>query len=108
MLKLRAALVRPSRMTKFIHAFALAAALGSLAHAQTAIPLWTDGAPGALAKEDKDIPTITPFLADASVATGAAMVIFPGGGYGGLAPHEGKGYADWLVTNGISCFVVKY
>jgi acetyl esterase/lipase len=36
------------------------------------------------------------------------MVIFPGGGYGGLAPHEGKGYADWLVTNGISCFVVKY
>lgn len=36
------------------------------------------------------------------------MVIFPGGGYGGLAAHEGKGYADWLVTNGISCFVVKY
>ena len=36
------------------------------------------------------------------------MVILPGGGYGGLAPHEGKGYAEWLVTNGISCFVVKY
>lgn len=36
------------------------------------------------------------------------MVIFPGGGYGGLAAHEGKGYADWLVTNGISCFIVKY
>ena len=36
------------------------------------------------------------------------MVILPGGGYGGLAPHEGKGYADWLVTNGVACFVVKY
>ena len=36
------------------------------------------------------------------------MVILPGGGYGGLAPHEGNGYAEWLVTNGISCFVVKY
>src|SRR5436190_1969240 len=89
----------------------IALLLGALAlnlNAQTALPLWPDGAPGALGKEDKDIPTITPYLADQANATGAAMVIFPGGGYGGLAPHEGKGYADWLVTNGISCFVVKY
>jgi acetyl esterase/lipase len=88
----------------------LAALLGaaSIMSAQTAIPLWPDGAPGALGKEDKDIPTLTPYLADAATASGAAMVIFPGGGYGALAPHEGKGYADWLVTNGISCFVVKY
>src|SRR5882762_8699070 len=83
-------------------------AFTSLVRAQTAIPLWPDAAPGALGTEDKDIPTLTPFPADASIASGAAMVIFPGGGYGGLAPHEGKGYADWLVTNGISCFVVKY
>src|SRR5689334_5280776 len=73
----------------------------------TPIPLWAEGAPGALGKEDKDMPTITPFLPTDS-ASGAAMVILPGGGYGGLAPHEGKGYADWLVTNGIACFVVKY
>jgi acetyl esterase/lipase len=76
--------------------------------AQTAIPLWPEGAPGALGKEDRDIPTITPFLAEPAIASGAAIVIFPGGGYGGLAAHEGKGYADWLVTNGISSFVVKY
>src|SRR6187397_1767672 len=76
--------------------------------AQEAILLWPNGAPGALGQEEKDKPTLTPFLADAGVATGAAMVIFPGGGYGGLAPHEGKAYADWLVTNGISCFVLKY
>src|SRR4051812_11055092 len=79
-----------------------------LVRAQTSIPLWPDGAPGALGKEDKDIPTITPFLADSANATGAAMVIFPGGGYGGLAGHEGKGYADWFVSNGISSFVIKY
>jgi acetyl esterase/lipase len=72
------------------------------------VPLWPDGAPGALGKEEKDIPTLTPYLADPAVATGAAIVILPGGGYGGLAGHEGKGYADWLVTNGVSCFVVKY
>lgn len=72
------------------------------------VPLWPEGAPGALGKEDKDIPTFTVYLADPAIATGAAMVILPGGGYGGLAGHEGKGYADWLVTNGVSCFVVKY
>lgn len=80
----------------------------SLVHAQTAIPLWTNDAPGALGQRDNDVPTITPYLTQSPNATGAAIVIFPGGGYGGLAAHEGKGYADWLVTNGISCFVVKY
>ena len=83
-----------------------------LASAQTAppapLPLWPDAAPGALGPADKDIPSLTPYLADPALATGAAMVILPGGGYGGLAAHEGKGYADWLVTNGVSCFVVKY
>jgi acetyl esterase/lipase len=83
-------------------------ACAATAVAQTPIPLWPEGAPGALGKEDKDIPTITPQLADPAIATGAAIVIFPGGGYGGLAPHEGPGYADWLVTNGLHCFIVKY
>ena len=85
-------------------------ATAMLVHAQssTPLPLWPHGAPGALGTKDQDIPTITPYLADPAIATGAAMVILPGGGYGGLAQHEGKGYAEWLVTNGISCFVVKY
>src|SRR5215213_10047460 len=74
------------------------------AQTSNSIPLWPEGAPGALGKEEKDIPTITPYLADAATASGAAIVIFPGGGYGGLAPHEGQGYADWLTTNGFSCF----
>lgn len=80
----------------------------SFLHAQTVLPLWPDGAPGALGKDDKDIPTLTVYFPEQSTASGAAMVIFPGGGYGGLAPHEGKGYADWLVTNGIACAVLKY
>ncbi len=79
-----------------------------IARAQTTVPLWPDGAPGALGTADKDIPTLTVQTADPAIATGAAMVILPGGGYGGLAAHEGKGYADWLVTNGVTCFVLKY
>src|SRR6266487_3252452 len=73
-----------------------------------AIPLWPEGAPGALGKDDKDIPTLTPYPANPAEASGAAMVICPGGGYGGLAPHEGKDYALWLNEQGITAFVLKY
>ena len=71
-------------------------------------PLWPDGPPGALGKGTNDIPTLTAFLPEAGKANGAAMVICPGGGYGGLAPHEGKGYALWFNEHGITAFVLKY
>ncbi len=78
------------------------------ATAQDAIRLWPDAAPGALGTADKDIPTLTPFLPAPEKATGAAIVICPGGGYGGLAGHEGKDYALWLNELGISAYVLKY
>ncbi len=73
-----------------------------------AIPLWPNGAPGALGTAEQDVPTLTPFLPSAESATGAAIVICPGGGYGGLAPHEGQGYAEWLAKNGVAGLVLKY
>lgn len=72
------------------------------------MPLWPNGAPGAFGTGPKDIPTLTAFPAPADSATGAAMVICPGGGYGSLAPHEGQDYARWLNTLGISGYVLKY
>ncbi|MCE9610045.1 MAG: alpha/beta hydrolase [Chthoniobacter sp.] len=72
------------------------------------IPLWPEGAPGALGEKDDDKPTLTAFLPAPEKATGAAIVICPGGGYGGLAPHEGAGYAEWLAENGIAGIVLKY
>lgn len=74
----------------------------------TTIPLWPDGPPGALGNAEKDTPTLTLFLPSPDKATGAAMVICPGGGYARLAPHEGKDYARWLSEKGVACFVVKY
>jgi len=71
-------------------------------------PLWEKSAPGALGSTPFDIPTLKPYLPDPAKATGAAMIICPGGGYGGLAPHEGEGYAKWLSGNGITAFVLKY
>jgi acetyl esterase/lipase len=72
------------------------------------LPLWPGGAPGALGSEAKDIPTVTVFLPDPVLSSGAAMVICPGGGYGGLADHEGAGYARWLAGHGIAGVVLKY
>jgi len=80
----------------------------SRADMQKPIPLWPDGAPGARGSADRDIPTLTPYPADATNATGAAMVICPGGGYSGLAAHEGNDYALWLNQHGVTCFVLKY
>src|SRR5690606_18982163 len=40
--------------------------------------------------------------------TGATMLILPGGGYGNLAEHEGKGYAEWFALQGINAYVLKY
>lgn len=71
-------------------------------------PLWPGGAPGALGKEDKDNPTLTAYLPEAGKATGAAFVICPGGGYGGLANHEGDHYARFMNEQGIAGFVLKY
>jgi acetyl esterase/lipase len=80
----------------------------ALAAAEAPVRLWPDAAPGARGTDEKDIPSLTPYPATGTNISGAAMVILPGGGYGMLAPHEGPGYAEWLVTNGIACFVVKY
>ena len=78
------------------------------AEMQPPLPLWPGGAPGALGTKDDDIPTLTPYLPPAADATGAALVICPGGGYGGLAAHEGDVYARWLNEHGVAAFVLKY
>lgn len=72
------------------------------------IRLWEKDAPGAKGTSDKDIPTLTVYLPEEGSATGAAMVICPGGGYGGLAQHEGKDYGEWLAKHGVAGFVLKY
>lgn len=78
------------------------------AEIQAPVPLWPAGAPGALGTNENDVPTITAYLPDAGTSAGAAMVICPGGGYAGLAGHEGRDYALWLNQHGVAGFVLKY
>ncbi len=85
------------------------------------ISLWKNGAPGFesrrnLPEEAKDWwvkninnPTLTVFLPPASVATGAAAVVCPGGGHRALVFNsEGVQVAKFLNQLGIAAFVLKY
>src|SRR5947209_18370320 len=73
------------------------------------IALWPDGAPGAVGKEPSDIPELTVYLPAKDSATGAAIVICPGGAYGNLAMnHEGHDVARWLNSLGVAGIILKY
>jgi acetyl esterase/lipase len=72
------------------------------------LPLWPDGAPGALGTADTDKPTLTVYRASRR-ASGTAVVVAPGGGYGSLAmDHEGRQVAAFFNSMGVSAFVLKY
>jgi len=71
--------------------------------------LWPQGAPGAVGTEDADKPSLTLYLPPADKATGTAVVVCPGGGYGFLAvDHEGQQIAEWLNSLGVAGFVLRY
>ncbi len=53
-------------------------------------------------------PTMTVYSPEGK-STGAAVVVFPGGGYQGLAMDlEGTEVCDWLTPKGITCVLLKY
>ncbi len=53
-------------------------------------------------------PTVTIF-APKSNDTGAAVIVYPGGGFNVLAIDiEGTEACDWLTSNGITCALLKY
>jgi acetyl esterase/lipase len=58
--------------------------------------------------ENVSVPTITVYSPKGR-NTGAAVVVFPGGGYEILAIDlEGSEVCDWLVERGITCVLLKY
>jgi acetyl esterase/lipase len=95
------------------------------------LPLWPNAAPGAPANAPAEMDTTTakealiagrPLIRLGNVSkptltlyarkgenTGAAVVVFPGGGYQILAIDlEGTEVCDWLNTIGVNCVLVKY
>jgi acetyl esterase/lipase len=81
----------------------------NLAAEPQTIPLWENGAPGALGGDDSDKPTLTIYLALNPAISQTAVLVFPGGGYGMLASnHEGRQVANWFNALGVTAFVVQY
>ena len=71
--------------------------------------LWPKGAPAARGSEAADKPTLTIYPAPRQKNSGAAVVVCPGGGYGGLAiTYEGYDIGRWLNDHGITALVLKY
>ena len=102
----------------------LLAALPLTAQAQDApkvIPLWEKGAPGFEDRRDepeqaasywvKNVhnPSLTVFLPSKDKATGAAVIVCPGGGFKELGFNgEGVAPAQFLTNLGIAAFALKY
>jgi acetyl esterase/lipase len=92
---------------------------------RASIRLWPSGAPGStgistpetvrLSPEGEHIisnvqePSITPYLPHSDLATGAAVIVAPGGGHSEIwIDHEGYAVAEWLSSHGVAAFVLKY
>jgi acetyl esterase/lipase len=86
-----------------------------------AVVLGTGPLPGATAPEtwhrqygsafarNVTIATLTPFLPDPARATGAAVIVAPGGGFSTLSmENEGWDVARALAARGVAAFVLKY
>ena len=86
-----------------------------------AIELGTAPLPGATAQEswhrqygslfarNVTVATLTPYLPDPSTASGAAVVVAPGGGFRTLSmENEGSNVAKALAAKGVAAFVLKY
>ncbi len=72
------------------------------------VSLWNDGAPGAPTKS-RDEPVLFLTRPAADVATDAAVIVCPGGGYGHLSmDKEGSKVAEWLNSFGATAFVLRY
>jgi acetyl esterase/lipase len=95
------------------------------AAAPEVVVLWPNGAPGSEGKTGEEVvqvqaagdhvisnvhrPSITVYLPSKETATGAAVVIAPGGGHNSLwVDHEGLNEGQWLSEHGVAAFVLKY
>jgi acetyl esterase/lipase len=109
-------------LRKSIFGCLLITAITSLA--QQEILLWPNGAPGSEGKSGNEKlrivegdhvlsnihrPSVTVYLPAKGKATGAAVIIAPGGGHRELwITHEGYNPAQWLSERGVAAFVLKY
>ncbi len=73
------------------------------------VSLWPQGAPFAKGDSNTDQPFVEVYAPNKTLRNGAAVVICPGGGYGGLAlDHEGHQIGQFYNSFGVTAFVLRY
>ena len=107
--------IKPTEMVNFIFTSFMSLrticclALGCLTFtsAQEKLLLWPSGAPNAKGDAETDQPAM--FVYRPEKQNGCAVIVFPGGGYGGLATdHEGHQIGRFYNEHGVTAFVVHY
>ena len=89
--------------------FAAVAAAAEKVPPPEPMPLWPGPAPIGNGQTDTANARLTLHRPAPDKANGAALVICPGGGYGGLmADPEGHGIAQWLNRHGVTGIVLEY
>ncbi len=70
---------------------------------------WDTTATGRILVRSVTVPSITAYFPSKEKATGAAVIICPGGGYSYLVMNdEGSSVAEAFAQNGVTAFVLKY
>ena len=95
---------------KILVMLAMMVSLSMAAHAemQAPIPLWPDGAPGALGSDHQRYSHAHAISARPRQGHRRGDGDLSGRRLRHLAPHEGNDYALWLNQHGVTCFVLKY
>ncbi len=96
------------RMTSLLLAGLLAiTAVADQPQSQT-LSLWPGLPPGSERSDDGDVPQLIVTRVESDSPT-AAVVILPGGGYGGHAmDHEGHQFAEWFRSLGVTSAICTY
>jgi endo-1,4-beta-xylanase len=114
-----------TRCTLVFLSLILAATVSAAAAEPEVVYLWPNGAPGSEGKTGHEVtrvtdqgegvvksvhrPSLTVYLPSKQTATGAAVVIAPGGGHREMwTDHEGHNIAKWLSEHGVAGFMLKY
>ncbi len=107
-------------MKKTFMTIVLATTLGAATAQTHEIPLWPDGpaeSNGITSPEERRADWSVYNISEAAVYvwpakgenTGRAILICPGGGYSmQAAGHEGRDFAEWFASQGITAAVLKY
>jgi acetyl esterase/lipase len=76
---------------------------------QPKLPLYDGTPPHSMGTDEKDQAWLWLYPATGENRTDTAVVVCPGGGYGGLAvAHEGRQIAEWFNKQGVNAYVLKY